>query len=45
MDGSGLDSINVDYIKNIVLQSLEVKNKKMQMQMLPVLKMLLKFDE
>ncbi|KAJ6262889.1 hypothetical protein Dda_1446 [Drechslerella dactyloides] len=45
LDGSGSETINIDYIKNIVLQSLEVKNKKMQIQMLPVLKMLLRFDE
>lgn len=44
-DNDGKELVNIDYVKHVILQSLEVKDKKIQMQMLPVLKMLLKFDK
>jgi len=38
--------VNMDYLKNVLLQFLEQKdNKKTQLQLVPVLGMLLKFDK
>lgn len=41
---SGLAVASTDYLKNILLQFLEQKDKKHQMQLIPVLGMLLHFD-
>jgi GRIP domain len=35
----------MDYLKNVLLQFLEQKDKKTQLQLVPVLGMLLKFDK
>ena len=42
--GSGGGSIDYVYLKNVLLQFLEQKDKKHQMQLVPVLGMLLHFD-
>ena len=39
----GPHHVNADYLKNVILQFLE-KDKKMQMQLIPVLSQLLKFN-
>ncbi|RPB23125.1 hypothetical protein L211DRAFT_298054 [Terfezia boudieri ATCC MYA-4762] len=39
----GPHHVNADYLKNVILQFLE-KDKKMQMQLIPVLSHLLKFN-
>ena len=41
---NGQPAISTDYLKNILLQFLEQKDKKHQMQLVPVLGMLLHFD-
>lgn len=41
---NGQASASTDYLKNILLQFLEQKDKKHQMQLIPVLGMLLHFD-
>jgi len=42
----GSQMVNMDYLKNVLLQFLEQKdNKKTQLQLVPVLGMLLKFDK
>jgi hypothetical protein len=38
------DSIDYVYLKNVLLQFLEQKDKKYQLQLIPVLGMLLHFD-
>ena len=38
------DHMSTDYLKNVLLQFLEQKDKKHQMQLIPVLGMLLHFD-
>lgn len=37
--------VNMDYLKNVLLRFLEQRDKKTQLQLVPVLGMLLKFDE
>lgn len=37
--------VNMDYLKNVLLQFLEQRDKKTQLQLVPVLGMLLKFDK
>lgn len=39
------NSIDFVYLKNVLLQFLEKKDKQHQMQLVPVLSMLLKFDK
>lgn len=41
---AGDQAVNTDYLKNVFLQLLEQKEKRTQMQLVPVLGMLLKFD-
>jgi chromosome segregation ATPase len=41
----GNQMVNMDYLKNVLLQFLEQKDKKTQLQLVPVLGMLLKFDK
>ena len=42
---AGPKSASTDYLKNVLLQFLEQKDKKHQMQLVPVLGMLLHFDK
>jgi len=42
---TGSQMVNMDYLKNVLLQFLEQKDKKTQLQLVPVLGMLLKFDK
>lgn len=37
--------VNMDYLKNVLLQFLELRDKKMQQQLVPVLGMLLKLNK
>ncbi|KAG0638785.1 hypothetical protein HOY80DRAFT_1137250 [Tuber brumale] len=41
----GNQMVNMDYLKNVLLQFLEQKDKRTQLQLVPVLGMLLKFDK
>lgn len=41
----GEQMVNMDYLKNVLLQFLELRDKKMQLQLVPVLGMLLKFNK
>ena len=43
--GSSAGGVDHAYLKNVLLQFLEQKDKKYQMQLLPVLGMLLHFDK
>jgi hypothetical protein len=43
--GEGAGSIDYVYLKNVLLQFLEQKDKKYQQQLIPVLGMLLHFDK
>ena len=43
-NSTGQAVASTDYLKNILLQFLEQKDKKLQMQLIPVLGMLLHFD-
>ncbi len=43
-DGQGKPSLDYVYLKNVLLQFMEQKDKKHQMQLVPVLGMLLHFD-
>lgn len=43
-NGQGPGSIDLVYLKNVLLQFLEQRDKKHQMQLIPVLGMLLHFD-
>lgn len=44
-DGSASGNVDHVYLKNVLLQFLEQKDKKYQMQLMPVLGMLLQFDK
>ncbi|CUS07786.1 unnamed protein product [Tuber aestivum] len=41
---AGNQTVDMDYLKNVLLQFLEQKDKKTQLQLVPVLRMLLRFD-
>lgn len=41
----GEQLVNMDYLKNVLLQFLEQRDKRLQLQLVPVLGMLLKFDK
>ena len=43
-NGQGLGTMDYVYLKNVLLQFLEQRDKKHQMQLIPVLGMLLHFD-
>ena len=45
MDAPGSNSLDYVYLKNVLLQFLEQKDKKYQQQLIPVLGMLLHFDK
>lgn len=45
VNGQGSGQVDHAYLKNVLLQFLEQKDRKYQMQLLPVLGMLLQFDK
>ena len=45
MNGQGSSKVDHAYLKNVLLQFLEQKDRKYQTQLLPVLAMLLQFDK
>ena len=42
---TGTGGVDTNYLKNVLLQFMEQKDKKHQMQLVPVLGMLLHFDK